>query len=281
MSRNKVRAFSGAADEIGFHFGVLEKSIKNKEKFVAEHGISSGAIIQFVRMCGDMEKARELVLSFSLKDHIFGHKIIGYSGIRKAVSSLIRNKPYLWEYNKLKDTIKSVTSVARWGWYKGPETFIGVCDENGDYHDIRIDNLSYEDALDVVLQSCVIPNIVKPIKGGFDGGLVNHIGSEFLSNKYRDCDVVSVFARTKEWSNRKPSKSFVKGDFWVRQRLLFRLSEANEKQTSYRCVLNKVDHIAHFMDVDVIKGMFQIKKGDHYMLYQMGLKSIPLILTTN
>ena len=272
--KTKVRALSGAADEIGFLFGVVDQDVN--EKFIAEHGISSGAIIQFVRMCGDWDKARELILTFNTKKHVFGYNPFSARGIMIAIKSIIKNESGLWSYNKLEKTLRSVTNANRYRNYKGCPVWVGVTDNKAKYYDVRIDkgndSMSYEKALNAVIQSSSVQLVVKSRDNRGDGGLVNHIGSEFLAEVYNTSNLVSVFARTKDFCKPVPKK-FLKKIGWVLNTFFYNISRNNETESDKICEKYGNDHKKIFMKRDVIEGMFSIKPEDNKELYEMGLNA--------
>ena len=266
--KNQVRCLSGAADEIGFHVGVIDRNFN--EKFTAEHGISSGALVQFVKMCGYWNDAINLVLSFNPKEHIFGYKPLGPRGIAIAIKSILQRKYGLWSYNKLEGTLRSITSKTKFDSYTGCPVWVGITDINSKYTNVRIDTLSYEEALEKVIQSSSVQILVNTLKGKGDGGLVNHIGSEFMAEYYPQCDVVSVFARTEKVCLKQPRIS-LKSIGWLIKNFLYLTSRNNETETDKICDKNGTNHIKIFMKKDVIEGMFTIKPEDNLELYEMGL----------
>lgn len=273
--KSQVRALSGAADEIGFLFGVVDNSIIKGEVFEAEHGISSGAIVQFAKMCGDWDKARELVLIFNTKDHIFGYNPFSPLGIAIAIKSIIRKESGLWSYNKLDKTLRTITDKEAWESYDGCPVWVGVTDTNAKYYDVRIDkgndSMTYEKALVTVIQSSSVQLVVKTKEGKGDGGLVNHIGSEFLAEVYNKSNLVSVFARTKEYCRPMPKK-FLQKIGWVLGTFFYNISRNNETEADKICEKYGNDHRKIFMSRDVIDGMFNIKPEQNRELYDMGFK---------
>lgn len=276
--KRRVRGLSGGAFDIGFLFGVVDKNVN--EEFDAEHGISSGSIIQLVKMCGNWNKARSLVLSFSAKKHVFGYNLLSPRGINKAYKSYV-NKDYgLWTFDRLEKTIREVTSEEDYNNYIGCPVWVGISDENGLYHDIRIDKgatrekMTYDKAINYVLQSCSIQLLINSKSGKADGGLNNHIGSEFLAKTYFKCDVVSVFARTKDLVAKQPPIS-LKSVKWLINDLLHTVSKKNETKTDEICQNNGTEHIKYFMSHDVIDKIFTINDSQREELYRMGLKSKP------
>lgn len=273
--KTKVRALAGAADEIGFPFGVIDASMQKGEVFCAEHGISSGAIVQFVKMCGHWNMARELILSFNIKDHVFGYYPLGKRGLFIALKSLISKKKGLWTFNKLEDTIRSVTSKTKFNSYSGCDVWVGLVDENNEYRNVLLNNLSYDEAIKAVIQSASVQGVIKPTEGKSDGGLKNSVGSEFLAKKYKNSDVVSVFSRTKEFEKGQPPIGF-KWLLWLLENLLYTISEKNSSNTDLLTGKYNNHHKKIFMPKDVIDGMFSIKEGQNEEIYQMGLDVINL-----
>ena len=265
----KVRALSGAADKIGYLFGFVYKEWQQKEQYIAQVGTSSGAITLFCLMCGDMEKGKELILKFTPKEHIFGFNPFGLKGIAKAVKSIIKADSGLWEFGKLEKTIRSITSKNKFDNYKGEPIYVGITDNKGkiSYHNLK--DYPYDIAIQKVIQSASIQLFIKSDNGYGDGGLIDHIGNEFLANKYTDCDVVSVFAREEKFEEKTPKK-FISKLGWVLDVMMFNISVNNETETDKICKINGNNHFKYFMSSNPLKGMFKIKPEDNEKLFKMG-----------
>lgn len=271
--KKQVKCDSGAADEIGFLFGVEDQNVNRV--YEAEHGISSGALIRFVKMCGDWDTVRELILTFNPKEHIFGYNPFSIKGLFIAIKS-IRNKRYgLWQYLKLEKVLRSVTDKNKFDNYKGCPIWVGITDSNSKYINIRIDTIPYDEAIKRVIESASLQLLVDNSEGKGDGGLVNHIGSEFMAEKYNHCDVVSVFARTDHFCAKQPPISF-KSISWLLKNMFFNISRNNETETDKICEKYGNKHYRYFMSRDVIEGFFNIKPEDNLELYEMGLKAKPI-----
>jgi len=216
----KYIVFSGAADKIAFLYGAGVELIDQVGQPDVYHGTSSGAICSLVLGTGaNLDKAKKTALNLTAKD-VFGYNPYSFRGFSIAVKNIIQGKSYIWKYNKLAGTIKSiVTPKVFQSWLDdahSPEIYVGYYDlRNKKYITHNLRNSTYEGAINAVVASCSIPFVSDPLrdKGGvyYDGGLINHSGAPWILSKLarKDDKVYSIYSRPKHQAEAKElSKSF-------------------------------------------------------------------------
>ena len=273
-----VLAYSGAADKIGFHFGfAYRRWIENDLDPLGIVGTSSGAIVAFVEMCGNMEKAREIAMTYNVKDNILGFEPFSKKGIAIASWNTVTGRQDgFWKFKNLEKTIRQITDPFEYRTYNGPDVFVGITNKFGqiDYRKLDNNKMTYEQAIKNVIASCSIPGVIKSVNGETDGGVVDHIGSNFLMDRHPDADVVSVFAREDKIFNKEKSKRIIGTHLWNIDRMMHEISINDELLADSGCIINNTKHHKVFMKENPVKGLFKLKKEDNKKLFDMGFNAV-------
>jgi hypothetical protein len=190
---------SGGAIKFIALISAFRQLLKTGVKPKAVSGVSSGAIICFLYVCGRLDQGLELArksddirLIFSRKNQPVG-KIAGFS--IQAIWKLIRGKNYIGVMDNLEKNIKAICSPKDFWNYKenpeAPDCYLLAIDETTGRHVVQnIKHLSYNGAIDLVIgSSSIAPTIISREFEGWllnDGGHRGHsAGAYLLRNNYQ------------------------------------------------------------------------------------------------
>jgi hypothetical protein len=283
----KYIVFSGAADKIAFLYGAGVELVGHVGQPDVYHGTSSGAICSLVLGTNaNPAKAKNKALNLTAKD-VFGYNPYSLKGFAIAIKNVISGKPYIWKYNKLPGTIKSiVTPKVFQNWVDdpySPEIYVGYYDlRNKKYITHNLRNSSYEGAINAVVASCSIPFVSDPFKdsGGvyYDGGLINHSGAPWVLSKLaRKYDkVYSIYSRPKKQVEAKQlSKRFTIFDLLspVYDVMQFNTSQSDEVEADLIAQQKEVSVKKIFPDEVLMDGLFKTDKLKNLNMYKKGINA--------
>lgn len=286
MKTNYNLSLSGGGDKIPFHHGAVSKIVSKLGSPKNVCGVSSGAIEAYLMCTVPLNKADNIAKSLSVKKHIYGFDPFGLKGISIAIKNVLKGNPYFWDYYKLEKTIKSLISEedhVKFTRHFGINCYVGVvCYETGSLKFIKLNDLSYEKAIEYVLASCKIPLFSAPqyidLNHYYDGGLRSHIGSSFVAEKIMDgSPLISVLTRTKnlEKESLQGRKAFnIKNILSVISRILKILMYDNSvddiEKADIICRKKGVRHVKIYPEFNLLPSLFSTNNARNKKMIKHG-----------
>lgn len=274
---------SGGTDRIPYQLGVLKQLQNTKHDDII--GTSSGALAGLAFVTGNLDKAIRLGLSLT-NYHIFGYEIYSKKGKWKAVKNIIKGEKALWNYDKLRDTLKDVISKESFEAYKRsdhtPTLWVNGVNLNKSKEEyINVKKLTYYQAIEAVVLSSTIPLISRPVKfKGFnfiDGAMGSYIGTEFGYNLAKEGDVVyEVHSRVLDTPIRQlPKKGsgyvFFKYLFYIVGVILDIIGDKNVSDGDKIALRKNIKQKKYAPDTDLLNGFFVANIEDNHRMYNLGL----------
>jgi predicted acylesterase/phospholipase RssA len=201
-------------------------------------GVSSGAILAFI-LCASSDPMKTIEtrsIGFNSKD-VFSKPPFNKKGnitFSSGKNALLHN--YLSEQDNLFDLLRSVVSADEWDLYlsdpNSPDVIIMAVDFlTGSRVFEKLKDYCYEDAIKLVVASSSIPVFVNPIdfdgKVLYDGGVRNHILTEWVFDNYPITKSYSIFSRSKDFK-----KHISRSELSTIIKVLFRTVEIMENEIS-------------------------------------------------
>jgi len=285
-------ALSGGATKIAFMAGVLLALVGMGLMPSVFIGTSSGSILALFAAMGRFDLIREYMPIYTLK-LIFGKDIS-----KKAVSLLglksLLKRGYMYEYEGLEKLIRGLISKEDLLDYQrnedAPLCFIHIASDNdlSERH-IDIKNCSYETMVSSVIASCSIPFFVprRKVEGvkAYDGGLINHIASEWLveAHSLEFDSLISIYSRTNRIQDYKKDEPIFKG--WSFKRLIYKAERLfliknivnsfnNFEKTQTECDARDIAHVAFFAPDVLQKSTFETSKEGNLEMFEKGQRAV-------
>ena len=273
-------AISGLAGGV---FELLESGIKPD----VVSGVSSGSILTFI-LCASKNPLSVIennAIGFKTTD-VFSKPPFGKRG--KLTLSAIWNgifNNYLSKQDRLIPLLKTMVSETEWGDYindpKSPDGIIMSVDFiKGSREFVNIKDYSYEDALSLVLASSSIPVFVKSVdfkdKVLYDGGVRNHILTEWILDKYDVSESYSVFSRPEDFK-----KFTTKDKLKTLPQVLMRtieimeneISKSDEQLANLKASETGIVH-KNFYIKNILDNVYDDNKDKQIELFEYGKKQI-------
>jgi len=173
-------------------------------------GISSGSILTFV-LCGSSSPRSVIednAIGFNSSDVFSRSPFNKRGGLR--VSSIINGifKNYFTKQDRLYTLLSGYVSETEWEYYRdskySPDGIIMSVDLiRGSREIVNLKDYNYKDAIGLVIASCSIPVYVNPIYFKemvlVDGGIRNHILTEWILDAYNIKESYSIFSRSSDF----------------------------------------------------------------------------------
>jgi len=202
---------SGGGFSIPGLAGAFEQIVNSGYKPDIVSGVSSGSILAFV-YCGatdPLKLFREETVGFNA-DVAFKHPPMAKNGLPtiRSIWNLI-TKNYLASQDNLEITLRKYVSEEEWNVYRNdeaaPECLIMAVDFlTGARRKYNLKEAEYEDAIQMVRASSSIPVFADPVEFDgdylYDGGVRNHIATEWILENYNISETVSVFNRPADFT---------------------------------------------------------------------------------
>ena len=202
---------SGAGFAIPGIGSALVRVLESDRKIDIFSGVSSGALLTFVAVASNdpISAIKENVIGFTA-DVAFKCPPINKNNKVTLLSIYnLLTKNYMASQNKLSKTLKNIVSEDEWNNYindfNSPDAIVLCVDYySGSRRKINLKDQSYNDAIDYVVASSSIPIFANPIYKDsdmlYDGGVRNHIATEYIMDNYDLDSSISIYSRTEEFS---------------------------------------------------------------------------------
>lgn len=247
--------FSGAGFAISGIAGAGYHLLKKGFEPDIVSGISSGAILTFL-ICASKDPLNDIkknAIGFK-SSQVFKHPPFSEKGkltIRSIWNAITKN--YLAKQDKLDDLLRSIISEQDWIDYlsndKAPLGIIMSVDLlSGTRIFSKLKEMDYESAIKNVVSSASIPVFVNPVENNeyllVDGGVRNHILTEWILDNYDISKTISIFSRPEDF--KKPTtKKKLDNTFSILERVIeimqFEISKSDEQLADLKSIVKKVD----------------------------------------
>lgn len=236
----KGLSLSGGATKISGIYGAAKELIKEKGyKPDIISGVSAGSILALPITLGLWDNIESLLFNLKLSD------FMSCSPVKKngnfsliAKWRFITGKRSLGKMDNLTKTLSKVITPKMFDLYKmsnKPPIIVGTVDyKTGGrfYYDIK--KLSYDNYLKIVKASSSIPIYVDAVEFSnkvlYDGGVRDHIGSEYLYENFNLSEHVSIFSRPEDYKLKdNPLKNIPDITFRTLEILNLEISKSDER----------------------------------------------------
>ena len=291
MKKLKHLGFSGAGFAIPGIAGAGYQVLKDGFKPDIVSGVSSGSILTFL-VCASKNPLRDIKdNSIGFKaNQVFKHPPFSKKGkirLRSIWNAVTKN--YLSKQDKLDDLLRSIITEKDWKNYlnndEAPEGVIMSVDLlSGSRIFSKLKELSYEEAITNVVASASIPVFVNPVEDKdyllADGGVRNHILTEWILDEYNLSETISIFARPEDF--KKPvTKKELKGTFKVLERTIeimqFEISKSDEQLAKLKCSEKNVDYKSIYIK-NILNNVYEESKDKQIELFFNGVEKAKKII---
>lgn len=246
-------------------------------------GVSSGAILAFLYTFAEnpIDIIENDIVNFSTKD-VFKNEPINNKGklTFRSIWNLL-TKGYLSDNEQLKKTLMKYVSEKTFNSKKNnfetPKCLVLCVDISSGKRIVKnLNDLSYSDAVSTVVASTSIPIITKPLKTDnmilFDGGIRNHILTEYIFDIYDIKNSYSVFSRPSDCFNPKhPDK--LKSSISILMRTIeimqYEISKSDEQLADLKAKEKGINNCNIFLP-RVLDNIFENDKSKLKELYDYG-----------
>lgn len=277
----QVLNFSGAATKAAA-LASHGRIILNKEGYRPRiiTGVSSGALVILPMLLQKHSALEKYTTSLTLES-IFDKVPVNDEGKVTPIAALRAiSSGSLGSMNNL---VKMLTEIVTESEYNKlmshlgtPSCYVGVTNATKDkFEMVKLNDISYQNAIEFILASCSIPIFCPPIKIGnyyyYDGGVKNHICSTTILNKHRGkiSKSISVYSRPLndtgiDWgfNGKYLGRNIIK-TFDMMQR---QISEHNQEAESDLAKLYRVNLDQRFSP-KVMKGLYDVDNARLRKLY--------------
>jgi len=285
-------ALSGGATKIAFMAGVLLALVSLGVNPVIFIGTSSGVILAVFAALGRYDLIREYMPVYTL-ELIFGKdiskKIVSLLGLKSLLKS-----GHMYEYKGLESLLRVLISKEDLTEYQqdtnAPLCFIHIASDK-DLKETHIDlkTCDYETMISAIIASCSIPFFVprRKVNGvkNYDGGLINHIASEWLVENHGNSfdNLISIYSRTNNIEDYTKEEPKFKG--WSFKRLLYKAERLfliknivnsfnNFEKTQTECDRQNIGHIAFFAPDVLQKSTFETSEKGNLEMFEKGQRAV-------
>jgi len=250
-------------------------------------GISSGSILTFI-LCGSKSPItllQDKSIGFKNTD-VFSNPPFTKKG--KLTLSSIWNgifNNYLSKQDKLFDLLKTLVSEDEWEVYRNSKTspdgiIMAVDMIKGSREFVNLKNYKYTDAIALVVASSSIPVFVKPVYHKdmvlVDGGIRNHILTEWILDNYLIKESYSVFSRSKDFK-----KYVTKDKLKTLPQILMRtidimqneISKADELLADLKAERKGITNKNFYID-NILDNVYEDDPDKQLKLFQYGMKQV-------
>ncbi len=250
-------------------------------------GVSSGAIISFVvaGSSNPIKAIKENIIGFKTTDVFSRPPFTKKGGISiSAIFSAIFNN-YLSKQDRLKDLLKSIVSIEEWEQYRTREGSMDCFSMSVDFvtgsrNFVNLKNYNYEDALELVLASSSIPVFVKPVymdgKVLVDGGVRNHILTEWIMDNYKLEKSYSIFSRAKDFKKivkKEKLKSIVQMLFRTIDIFENEISKSDEQLADLKADKLGIEHY-NFYIKNILDNVYEDDLDKQKELFEYGKQQV-------
>ena len=211
----KILSFSGGATKICALVAHGTNVLKSGYKPDVLVGVSSGSLVMLPLLLGKYEMLKEITTNLKLSD-IFDKMPVNEKGkipFKAFVRSVFTGS--LGSMNNLKYMIEYFVSKKEFEDFckneNSPILYAGITNMNtNEFHLKKLNNLTYEAFIEVLIASCSIPVYTPPIKIGkelyYDGGLIHHNAAiRYLKKNHENItECISVYTREKNANEYDP-----------------------------------------------------------------------------
>lgn len=193
-----AEVYSGGSTKLSWLYGVSKGlSTWSNPNIIA--GNSSGAIVSLFRAINKFT-IDESIINVTKKQV---YKVFPKKGLRNIIRVLFNRS--LGDQSNLIDLIKqNYTPYDHNKLLKSNKiVLIGVSNFNEtnprntlEYHNVA--KMQYDEVIDIVYKSTCLPFYTEGVDGYYDGGIIDHIPTQFISKNYDLKHVTSVYSRDKD-----------------------------------------------------------------------------------
>lgn len=254
-------------------------------------GISSGALLTFV-ICASKNPL------FDIKNNAVGFKssqVFSNPPMTKKGKITLRSiwnaitKNYLAEEDKLDDFLRTIISKEDWSDYlKNDDAPIGIIMSVDAISGARVisnlKELSYEEAILHVVASTSIPVFVNPVEFGdmllVDGGVRNHIMSEWVFDNYDVKDSYSIFSRPENF-DKPSSKKDLKTTYGVLERTVeimqFEISKTDQELAELKAYVKGIQYRCIYIK-NILDNTYEENAEKQIQLFQNGIDNAKKVI---
>ena len=285
-------ALSGGATKISFMAGVLLALVSMGVNPVVFIGTSSGSILAVFSALGRYDLIRQYMPIYTLK-LIFGKDISKKWVSILGLKSLLKNG-HMYEYEGIEGLLRGLITPQDLLSYQrddsSPDCFIHIAsDKDLKETHVSLKSCSYETMISAVIASCSIPFFVprRKVNGikNYDGGLINHIASEWLVEAHGDTfdNLISIYSRTNNIDDYTKEDPAFKG--WSFKRLLYKAERLfliknivnsfnNFEKTQTECDRRNIGHVAFFAPDVLQKSTFETSEKGNIEMFEKGQNAV-------
>lgn len=246
-------------------------------------GISSGSIMTFI-LCGSKDPIGIIkgnAIGFEAKD-VFSKPPFNKKGklTFSAICNAIFNN-YLSEQDRLPELLKTLVSETEWYHYRtnpnSPDGIVMAVDMcSGKRIFANLKDYSYEDAITLVQASSSIPVFVKPVYYKdmvlADGGLRNHIITDWIFDNYEIEKSYSVFTRSEDFKEKvKPEDLNTTPKILMRtiDILINEISKSDAEAADLKAELKGIEHDNVFIE-NILMNVYDASAEKQKQLFELG-----------
>lgn len=283
--------FSGAGFAVSGIAGAGYHLLKKGFKPDVVSGVSSGAILTFL-ICASKKPVDDLKFhSIGFKSsHVFTHPPFNKKGkitIRSIWNAITKN--YLSKQDKLDDLLRSIISEKDWVDYVNNDTtpegvIMSVDLLSGSRIILKLKELSYEEVIKNVVASASIPVFVNPVEYKdyilVDGGVRNHILTEWILDNYNIGESISIFSRPEDF--KKPiNKEKIKSTYGVLERTIeimqFEISKSDQQLAELKAQQKNVNYKTIYIE-NILDNVYEEDKYKQIELFFKGVDEAKKIM---
>lgn len=291
MKKLKHLGFSGAGFAIPGIAGAGYEILKSGFNPDIISGVSSGSILTFI-ICASKYPLNDIKynsIGFKSKQ-IFKNPPFTKSGkitLRSIWNAITKN--YLTKQDKLDDLLRSIISEKDWLDYlkneNAPQGVIMSVDLlTGSRIFSKLKELSYEEAIKNVIASASIPVFVNPVEYKdyllVDGGVRNHILTEWILDEYNIKETISIFSRPEDFK-KFIKKDKVKNTFKVLERTIqimqFEISKSDQQLAELKCLEKNIKYKSIYIE-NILNNIYEESKEKQIELFFNGINEAKKIL---
>lgn len=283
--------FSGAGFAISGIAGAGYELLKSGFKPDIVSGISSGSILTFL-ICASKDPIKDIEEnSIGFKaTQVFKHPPFNKKGkvtIRSIWNAITKN--YLAKQDKLDDLLKSIISEQDWiDYVNNDDAPMGVIMSvdllSGGRIFFKLKDLSYEDAIKSVVSSASIPVFVNTVEHKdyllVDGGVRNHILTEWILDNYDVEKSISIFARPEDFKN-PTTKDKVKNTYGVLERVIevmqYEISKTDQQLAELKAYTKNINYKTIYIK-NILDNTYEENLEKQKELFQNGINEANKII---
>jgi predicted acylesterase/phospholipase RssA len=285
MNKLKHLGFSGAGFAIPGIAGAGYELLKSGYNPDIISGVSSGAILTFI-ICASknrLETIKNNAIGFK-STQVFKHPPFNKNGkitIRSIWNAITKN--YLSKQDRLDDFLRSVVSKQDWEDYINDENSItGVIMSvdllSGSRIFHKLKEMTYEDAILAVVSSTSIPVFANSVEYKdyllVDGGVRNHILTDWILDNYDIEQTINVFARPQDFK-KITTKEKLSNTYKILERTVeimqFEISKNDEQLAELKCIKRGIKYNNIYIK-NILKNVYDVDIKKQEELFNTGIE---------